>query len=141
MRIIYEANDGTRFNTVEECERYESKDLILLDRKKFLCFDEALHPIKLDKGYSFAEFLEKAYFFICFTQEAAEVLEEKADEAGESNIFPFIHKDILYGWDVDNNDCWSNVWEVLEEFEKQVDYLREAVHSMNDEIERAKQGK
>ena len=141
MRIIYEVNDGTRFNTAEECERYESKDLILLDQKNFLCFDEALHPIKLDKEYSFAEFLEKTYFFICFTQEAAEALEEKADEAGESNIFPFIHKDTLYGWDVDNNDCWSDVCEVVEELEMQASYLREVVTSINDEIEKAKQGK
>lgn len=34
MRIIYEANDGTKFNTAEECEHYESKSSILLDQKK-----------------------------------------------------------------------------------------------------------
>ena len=141
MRTIYEANDGTQFSTAEECERYESKKMILIDRKNFLCFDEALHPIKLDEGYSFAEIIKDSYFFICFTQEAAETFQEKVDEADESDTFPpYIRKDVLYGWAVDNNDCWSDVWEVVEEFEKQVGYLREAVYRMNDEIERAKRG-
>lgn len=67
MRIIYEANDGTQFNTAEECERYEYKSSILLDRKNFLYFDEELHPITLGEGYSFTEVVENAYFFICFT--------------------------------------------------------------------------
>ena len=141
MRIIYEANDGTKFNTTEECERYESKSSILLDRKNFLCFDQDLHPIKLCEEYSFTENIEKAYFFICFTQEAVEAFQEKVDEADESDIFPYIRKDALYGWDVDNNDCWSDVWEVVEELENQANYLREAVYSMSNEIERAKQGK
>ena len=142
MRIIYEANDGTKFNTAEECERYESKSSILLDRKNFLCFDEALHPIKLDEGYSFAKIIRNSYFFICFTKEAVEVFQEEVDKANESyTIPPYIRKDALYGWAVDNNDCWSDVWEVVEEFEKQANYLREAVYSMSNEIERAKQGK
>lgn len=141
MRIIYEANDGTQFNTAEECERHEYKSSVLLDRKNFLCFDQNLHPIKLCEEYSFAEIIEKAYFFICFTQEAVTAFQEKVDEADKSDIFPYIRKDTLYGWAADNNDCWSDVWEVVEELEKQVGYLREAVYSMNDEIERAKQGK
>ena len=141
MRIIYEANDGTKFNTAEECERYESKSSILLDRKNFLCFDQNLHPIKLCEEYSFAEIIEKAYFFICFTQEAVEAFQEKVDEADESDIFPYIRKDALYGWAVDNSDCWSDVWEVVEELEEQAGYLREAVYSINDETEKAKQGK
>ena len=141
MRIIYEANDGTQFNTAEECERHEYKSSVLLDRKNFLCFDQNLHPIKLCEEYSFAEIIEKVYFFICFTQEAVEAFQEKVDEADESDIFPYIRKDALYGWAVDNSDCWSDVWEVVEELEEQVGYLREAVYSMNDEIERAKQGK
>ena len=141
MRIIYEANDGTKFNTAEECERYESKSSILLDRKNFLCFDQNLHPIKLCEEYSFAEINEKAYFFICFTQEAVEAFQEKVDEADKSDIFPYIRKDALYGWAADNNDYWSDVWEVVEELEERVGYLREAVYRMNDEIERAKQGK
>ena len=141
MRTIYEANDGTPFNTAEECERYESKSSILLDRKNFLCFDEALHPIKLDEGYSFAKIIRNSYFFICFTKEAVEVFQEKVNGADESGIFPHIYKDTLYGWDVDNSGCWKDVWEVVEEFEKQANYLREAVYSMSNEIERAKQGK
>ena len=141
MRIIYEANDGTQFNTAEECERYESKNSILLNRKNFLCFDEFFHPIELHEGDSFAEIIEKAYFFICLTKEAVEVFLEKVDEADGSNTFPCIHKDVLYGWAINNNDCWSNVWEVVEELEKQADYLRGAVRNMNNEIEKAKQGK
>ena len=141
MRIIYEANDGTRFNTAEECERYESKDLILLDRKNFLCFDEALHPIKLSEGCKFVEVIEKAYFFICFTEEAVVAFQEKAKEAGKSDQFPYVHKNVLYGWAIDNSDCWSGVWEVVEELEARAGYLRGAVCNMNNEIERAKQGK
>lgn len=142
MRIIYEANDGTQFNTAEECEHYESNNSILLDRKKFLCFDEALHPIKLDEGYSFAKIIRDSYFFICFTQEAADAFQEKVDEVDESKTFPpYIRKNILYGWAADNNDCWSDVWEVVEELEAQAGYLRMAVCTMNNEIEKAKQGK
>lgn len=142
MRTIYEANDGTQFSTAEECERYESKNLVLTDRKNFLCFDEALHPIKFDEGHSFAEIIRSSYFFICFTQEAVETFQEKIAEIDESGTFPpYIRKDVLYGWAIDYNDCWSEVREVVEEFETQVGYLREAVCSMNNEIERAKQGK
>ena len=140
MRIIYEANDGTKFNTAEECKRYESKNSILLNRKTFLCFDEFFRPIELHEGDSFAEIIEKAYFFICLTKEAVEAFLEKIDEADESGTFPCIHKDILYGWAINNNDCWSNVWGVLEELEKQADYLRGAVRNMNNEIEKAIQG-
>ena len=141
MRTIYEANDGTQFNTAEECERYESKNAILLDRKNFLCFDRELRPIKLCEECSFVKAMEKAYFFICFTKEAVEAFQEKVDEADKSDIFPYIRKDALYGWAADNNDCWSDVWEVVEELEAQAGYLREAVYRMNDEIERAKRGK
>ena len=141
MRIIYEANDGTQFNTSEECKRHEYKSSILLNRKNFLCFDEFFHPIELYEGDSFAEIINKAYFFICFTKEAVDFFLEKVDEADGSDTFPCIHKDILYGWGINNNDCWSNVWGVLEELEKQADYLRGAVRNMNNEIEKAKQGK
>ena len=72
MRIIYEADDGMQFNTAEECGHYEYKSSILLDQEKFLCFDEMLHPIKLCKGYNFAEVIANTYFFICFTKEAVE---------------------------------------------------------------------
>lgn len=140
MRTIYEANDGTQFNTAEECERYESKKSILFDRKNFLCFDEALHPIKLGEGYNFTEVIEKAYFFICFTEEAVVAFQEKVDEADENDTFPYIHKNVLYGWAINNSDCWSGVWEVVEELEDQANYLREAVYHINDEIKRATQG-
>ena len=141
MRIIYEANDGTQFNTAEECEYHEYKSSILLNRKNFLCFDESFHPIKLYGSNSFAEIINQAYFFICFTEEAVEAFQEEVDRANESDTFPsYIRKDALYGWAADNNDCWSDVWEVVEELEARVGYLREAVHSMNDEIERAKRG-
>ena len=140
MRIIYEANDGTQFNTAEECERYESKNSILLNRKNFLCFDGFFHPIELHEGDSFAEIINKAYFFICLTKEAVEAFLEKVDEADGSGTFPCIHKDILYGWAVDKNNCWSNVLEVVEELERQAGYLRGAVCNMNNEIEKAKQG-
>ena len=141
MRTIYEANDGTQFSTAEECERYEYKSSILLNRKNFLCFDEFFHPIELCEKDSFAEIIEKAYFFICLTKEAVEVFQKKIDETDGSDTFPCIHKDILYGWAIDNSDCWSKVWEVLEELEKQADYLRGAVRNMNNEIEKARQGK
>lgn len=141
MRTIYEANDGTQFSTAEECERYESKKLILIDRKNFLCFDAELHPITLGEGYSFTEVIENAYFFICFTEEAAVAFQEKVSEADQNDIFPYIHKNILYGWDVNNDSQWSDVWEVVEELEKRVGYLRGAVCNMNNEIEKAKQGK
>ena len=141
MRIIYEANDGTQFNTSEECERHEYKSSILLSRKNFLCFDEFFHPIELHEGDSFAEIIEKAYFFICLTKEAVESFIEKVDEADGSNTFPCIRKDILYGWAIDNNNCWSNVLEVVEELERQAGYLRGAVCNMNNEIEKTKQGK
>ena len=141
MRTIYEANDGTQFSTAEECERYEYKSSILLNRKNFLCFDEFFHPIELYEGDSFAKIIEKAYFFVCLTKEAVEAFLEKIDETDGSYTFPCIHEDILYGRAINNNNCWSNVREVLEELEKQADYLRGAVRNMNNEIEKAKQGK
>ena len=139
MRTIYEANEGTQFSTVEECERYESKSSILLDWKNFLCFDEELRPIKLDEGYKFVEVIEKAYFFICFTEEAVIAFQEKANEAGKSDQFPYTHKNVLYGWAINNSDCWSGVWEVVEELEDQANCLREAVYRINDEIKRTTQ--
>ena len=140
MRTIYEANDGTQFSTAEECERYESKSSILLNRKHFLCFDEELRPIKLDEGHKFVEVIEKAYFFICFTEEAVVAFQEKTKEAGKSDQFPYIHKNVLYGWAIDNSDCWSGVWEVVEELEDQANYLREVVYRINNEIKIATQG-
>lgn len=140
MRTIYEANDGTQFSTVEECKRYESKNSILLDRKNFLCFDEELRPIKLDEGYDFAEVISNSFFFICFTKEAVTAFQEKVNEAGKSDQFPYIHKNVLYGWAINSSDCWSGVWEVVEELEDQANYLREAVCHINDEIKMVTQG-
>lgn len=86
--------------------------------------------------------MEKAYFFICFTKEAVEVFQEEVDKVNKSyTIPPYIRKDTLYGWAADNSDCWGDVWEVVEELENQANYLREAVYSISNEIERAKQGK
>ena len=141
MRIIYEAYDGKQFDTAEGCKYYESKSSILLDQKNFLCFDKNLYPIKLCEGDKFVEVIEKAYFFICFTEEAVTAFQEEVYELDESDTFPYIHKDILYGWAVDNNDCWSDVREVTKELEMSASYLRRAILSMNEDIERAKQGK
>lgn len=141
MRIIYEADDGTQFSTTEECERYESKSSILLDQEKFLCFDSARHPIKLYKGYDFAEVIANTYFFVCFTKEAAEAFQEKVNEVCEKDLFPYIRENVFYGWAVDGRNCWSGVWEVIEKLEKQASYLCMAVRDMNSEIEKTKQGK
>ena len=141
MRMIYEADDGTQFSTAEECERYESKNSILLDRKNFLCFDEARHPIKLCKGYDFAKVINNAFFFVCFTKEAAEVFQEKVDEVGKKDSFPYIRKNVFYGYGINGRNCWSGVWEVIEELEKRASYLCMAVRDLNGEIEKTKQGK
>ena len=141
MRIIYEADDGMQFNTAEECGHYEYKSSILLDQEKFLCFDEMLHPIKLCKGYNFAEVIANTYFFICFTKEAAEAFQEKVNEVCEKDLFPYIRKNVFYGWAVDGRDCWNDVWEVIKELEEQANYLCRVVRDMNGEIEKTKQGK
>ena len=73
MKVIYEAKDGTQFNTEEECQDYERRDSALYDISNFIATDkDGNHVPADDYGYS----PDNLDYFCCFTQEGVKACEE-----------------------------------------------------------------
>lgn len=102
MEIIYKANDGTLFDTLYDCEQYET-DIKLNQIKGAYLFDENLNPLSI----SVSNF-EKAAYLKIKDSETARIIRELV----EDEFFPY---DIprqpgIYYYDYDNYE-WAN-WEI-----------------------------
>ena len=53
MKVIYEAKDGTQFDTEEECRDYESRNSALYDTNSFIATDKDGNHIPAD-GYGYS---------------------------------------------------------------------------------------
>ena len=73
MKVIYEAKDGTQFDTEEECRDYESRNSALYDTNSFIAADKDGNHVPAD-GYGYSP--DDFDYFCCFTQEGVKACED-----------------------------------------------------------------
>ena len=79
MKVIYEANDGTQFDTEEECRDYERRNSALYDTNSFFATDKDGNHVPAD-GYGYSP--DDFDYFCCFTEEGVKDCEELFRENG-----------------------------------------------------------
>lgn len=118
MKIIYEAKDGTQFETYEECEQYEfvwnyadilpffANDEIRVwnNRKEKMNLNESLEKEDLES------FFDNVFYVDFKTEKARSALENFVDKhemyLGADDAFPFNSADFYY-WDK-RHECWCS---------------------------------
>lgn len=73
MKIIYEAKDGTQFNTETECQDYERRNGALYDIHSFIATDKDGNHVPVD-GYGYSP--DDFDYFCCFTEDGVKACEE-----------------------------------------------------------------
>ena len=112
MKVIYEANDGTQFNTEEECRDYEKRNSALYDITSFIATDKYGNHVPAD-GYGYSP--DDFDYFCCFTEDGVKACEEFFRENGIRFNFT-IEPNKVYHYDYN-----KEVWQPLS---KKLDYLR-----------------
>ena len=112
MKVIYEANDGTQFDTEEECRDYEKRNSALYDITSFIATDKYGNHVPAD-GYGYSP--DDFDYFCCFTEDGVKACEEFFRENGIRFNFA-IEPNKVYHYNYD-----GEVWQPL--FER-LDYLR-----------------
>ena len=108
MKVIYEAKDGTQFDTEEECQDYEKRNSALYDITSFIATDKYGNPVPADDyGYSPDDF----DYFCCFTEEGVKACEEFFRENGVPLSFK-LELNKVYYYDY-NKEVWRPLSEKL----------------------------
>ena len=108
MKVIYEAKDGTQFNTEEECRDYERRNSALYDISSFIATDKYGNPVPADDyGYSPDDF----DYFCCFTEDGVKACEEFFRENGVPLSFK-LELNKVYYYDY-NKEVWRPLSEKL----------------------------
>ena len=106
MKIIYEAKDGTQFDTEEECRDYERRNSALYDITSFIATDKDGNHVPAD-GYGYSP--DDFDYFCCFTEDAVKACEELFRENG-----------IRFNFKIESNKVYhynyeGEVWQPLSE--------------------------
>ena len=112
MKVIYEAKDGTQFDTEEECREYEHRHCALFDLHNFVAADSKGNLVPAD-GYGYSP--DDFEYFACFTEEGLKSCTELFRENGIRFNFA-IEPNKVYHYNYD-----KEVWQPLSE---RLDYLR-----------------
>ena len=72
MKVIYEAKDGTQFNTEKDCQDYERRNSALYDIHSFIATDKDGNHVPAD-GYGYSP--DDFDYFCCFTEEGVKACE------------------------------------------------------------------
>ena len=132
-KTTYIANDGTEFETKEECEYYENRYKVLLDNPEIIFFNKNLEPLAkcdiTDDGAWRNLFLESCYINIpsveCFNQ-LAEVYEEFVD-MWFTSYAPTDNSKIGL-WRYDNlEEYWENLNDIKVRTDKIIEQANEIV--------------
>ena len=73
MKVIYEANDGTQFDTEEKCRDYERRNSALYDISSFIATDKYGNHVPAD-GYGYSP--DDFDYFCCFTEDGVKACED-----------------------------------------------------------------
>ena len=108
MKVIYEAKDGTQFNTEEECQDYEKRNSALYDISSFIATDKYGNPVPAD-GYGYSQ--DDFDYFCCFTEDSVKACEEFFRENGVPLSFK-LEPNKVYYYDY-NKEFWQPLSEKL----------------------------
>ena len=118
MKIIYEAKDGTQFDTEEECQDYEKRNSALYDITSFITTDKDGNPVPADDyDYSPDDF----DYFCCFTKDSVKACEEFFRENGVPLSFK-LEPNKVYYYDYDK-ETWQPLSEKLGYLSHELDRL------------------
>lgn len=107
MKVIYEAKDGTQFNTEKECQEYERRNNALLYRYNFVAADASGKPVSPAHNDSYNP--DDFEYFACFTEEGLESCTELFRENGIYFKHPIeLNKVYYYDYDTENWQPLSN---------------------------------
>ena len=109
MKVIYEAKDGTQFDTEEECRDYESRNSALYDTNSFIATDKDGNHVPAD-GYGYSP--DDFDYFCCFTKEGVKACEDFFYENGIHRDFT-LEQDKVYYYNYDKEE-WRPLSERLE---------------------------
>lgn len=118
MKIIYEANDGTQFNTEEKCQDYERRNSALYNIKSFIATDKDGNYVPAD-GYGYSP--DDFDYFCCFTEDSVKACEEFFRE----NAIPLSFKlepNKVYYYDY-NKEVWRPLSEKLDDLRSEYNRL------------------
>lgn len=88
MKVIYEAKDGTQFDTEEACKEYEARYCALLTRYNFIAMDKNVNRVLPGDSDGYGYRPEDFDYFACFTEEGLEGCKELFRENGIRFDFP-----------------------------------------------------
>lgn len=108
MKVIYEAKDGTQFNTEEECKDYERRNSALYDITSFIATDKYGNHIPAD-GYGYSP--DDFDCFCCFTEDSVKACEEFFRENGV-HLYSKLEPNKVYYYDY-NKEVWQPLSEKL----------------------------
>ena len=108
MKVIYEAKDGTQFDTEEECQDYERRNSALYDISSFIATDKYGNPVSAD-GYGYSP--DDFDYFCCFTEDSVKACEEFFRENGVPLSFK-LEPNKVYYYDY-NKEVWRPLSEEL----------------------------
>lgn len=118
MKVIYEAQDGTQFDTEEECQDYERRNSALYDIHSFIATDkDGNHVLADGYGYSPDDF----DYFCCFTEDAVKACEEFFRENGIRFNFA-IEPNKVYHYNYER-EVWQTLSEKLKDLSHELDRL------------------
>ena len=109
MKVIYEAKDGTKFDTEKECQDYESRNSALYNIKSFIATDKDGNYVPAD-GYGYSP--DDFDYFCCFTEEGVKACEEFFYENCIHRDFA-LEQDKVYHYNYDKEE-WRPLSERLE---------------------------
>ena len=118
MKVIYEANDGTQFDTEEECRDYEKRNSALYDITSFIATDKYGNYVPAD-GYGYSP--DDFDYFCCFTKDGVKACEEFFRENGVRFNFE-IEPNKVYYYDY-NKEVWQPLSEKLGDLRHELDRL------------------
>ena len=130
MRIetTYYADDGTEFDTEEECLAYEKKGEEALGSA--LCFDESMKPLTMTGEYD-----DPYYIFIVDAERSRTLFERIADQRGiclPTEQCEYSNGEVLmYDEDGSWDDSWINLNRIVADYAQKIAAVVEGV-SKND---------
>ena len=118
MKVIYEANDGTQFNTEEECRDYERRHSALYDITSFIATDKDGNHVPAD-GYGYSP--DDFDYFCCFTEDSVKACEELFRENG-IHLYSKLEPNKVYYYNY-NKEVWQPLSEKLKYLSHELDHL------------------
>lgn len=122
MEIIYQAFDGKKFDSEDECIMYENEKRSNTWKNDIIGFDSGMNQANSEDGFD--SLFRHSFYIVVKTEAAIRFLQENKDELG-SFVFDFCeecNKPGCYFYD-DNEDKWKNMDDIINDCYKEIKRL------------------